>query len=333
MKNYDVYAIGNALVDYEFKVSENDLKTLSVDKGIMTLIDENRHAVLLEYLGNSYTKKACGGSAANSIIAVSQLGGSSFYSCKVADDASGDFYLNDLSSFGVDINKTSIIKDHITGECFVLVTDDAARSMNTFLGATQTLTKEVINEEAIKSSQFLYIEGYLSSEPLALEAALESQRIAHENEVKVALTLSDPNMVRFCRDGLDSIVNNGLDLLFCNEQEAIEYAKCDDVISAIPILEKHAETVVITLGPRGVMVCHGEEVIEVPTSAVNAIDTTGAGDMFAGAFLYALTQGQTHEIAAKLANYASGLIIQKFGPRLESADAKLIQNFAKGVFI
>lgn len=332
MNPYDVYGIGNALVDYEFKVSDDDLKKLSVDKSIMTLIDSERHQQLKSHLGDSYHKRACGGSAANSIIAIAQLGGQSFYSCRVANDATGDFYLEDMATFGVDHNDRIDNSDKVTGECIVLVTDDAERSMNTFLGATKYLARDVIVPEAICKSQYLYIEGYLSAEPNALEAALEAQKIAHQNGVKVALTLSDPNMVRFCKTGLDALVNAGLDLLFCNEQEAIEYSGSEQLDVAIEVLKSCADTVVVTRGDKGAIICHADEQYPVATEKVTAVDTTGAGDMFAGCYLFALTKNQTHQMAARLANFASGMVIQRFGPRLDKVEAELLQAFVKENF-
>ncbi len=328
MKKFDVYAVGNALVDFEVEVSEQQLEQLKIEKGIMTLIDAERHHVLMGHLEGTRHNRACGGSAANSIIALSQLGGKSFYSCRVADDEAGDFFLNDLQSHGVEINQNSHRPESVTGKCIVMVTPDADRTMNTYLGVTGELGRDVLDKEAIKNSKYLYIEGYLSSAPLALEAACEAKKVAEENQVKVAFTLSDPSMVRFFREGIDTLIGKGVDMLFCNEDEALEYTGQATLEQAIPLLKQIAKTFVITLGEKGSMICDGEKEIVISAEKVDAIDTNGAGDMFAGAFLYMLCQGHDFELAGQLANFASAKVVQKFGPRLNAEEAIPVQKFA-----
>jgi sugar/nucleoside kinase (ribokinase family) len=216
MSNYDVYGIGNALVDMEFKVEEKFFTENNVDKGHMTLVDEARQAELMSVLGNvDSIKKQCGGSAANSMIAISQFGGKSFYSCKVANDELGRFYLNDLKNNGVDTFHTiETVSEGTTGKCMVMVSPDAERTMNSFLGITETLSTEEINEEALKNSKWLYIEGYLVTSETGFAAAMRTKELAKKHGVKTALTFSDPGMVKFFRGNMEMLLSDSVDLLF-----------------------------------------------------------------------------------------------------------------------
>ncbi len=316
-KTYDVYGIGNALVDLEFEVSLATLETLKVEKGVMTLVDELRHGELLVDLRVPPKKKASGGSAANTIVAVSQFGGKSFYSCKVASDEFGAFYLADLLECGVDTNlQHQSREDGITGKCIVFVTPDADRTMNTFLGITANFSTAELVPAALQDSQYLYIEGYLVSSPTGREAAIAARDLARTAGTRVALSLSDPNMVRFFREGLVEIIGEGLDLLFANETEACEMAGTTDLQAAIADLKQYSHTLAITRGPAGSLICDGEQVFEIAPVPVKAVDTVGAGDMYAGALLYGLTQGWSYPEAGAFASRAAAKVVSQFGPRL-----------------
>src|SRR5690606_2501689 len=192
-RKYDVVGIGNALVDIEFKVKEDFFTANQIEKGLMTLVDEDRQNHLMEVINTEEAKKQCGGSAANTVIAVSQFGGKSYYSCKVADDELGHFFLNDMKEAGVDNNLDhNNMEPGITGKCLVMVTEDAERTMNTFLGITQNFSVKEVNEAAIKDAKYLYIEGYLITSPNGREAMKHAKKIAEQNGTKVALTFSDP---------------------------------------------------------------------------------------------------------------------------------------------
>ncbi len=326
-ENYHVYGIGNALVDFEVEVSVEEIVQLGIEKGVMTLINEDRHQSLQAHLHGTRHNRACGGSAANTIIAISQLGGKTFYSCRVGNDETGDFYLKDLQSNGVVINHESHRPDDVTGKCIVLVTPDADRTMNTYLGVTGELGVDSLVPSAMKSSQYVYIEGYLVSSPTALEAACSARAIAEENDLSIAISLSDPSMVSFFREGLIRLIGKGVDLLFCNESEALEYTNSDNLGSAITELKKIAKRFVITLGAAGSTIWDGANLIDVEGHNVKAIDTTGAGDMYAGAFLYGLTHGFSHQKAGKLASFASAQVVQKFGPRLQDDQISIVRQY------
>lgn len=320
MNTYHVYGLGAALVDTEIEVSDQDLLDLKVDKGLMTLADSERQQQLLSQLKGHLVaaKRASGGSAANTIIAASYFGANTFYSCKVAADENGDFYLKDLENAGVQYHRTLSREEGDTGKCLVMVTPDAERTMVTYLGISETLSSVELHPEAIASAAYLYLEGYLVTSESGRAAAIEAARIARASNTRVAISLSDPGMVQFFRDGLLEMIGERVDLLFCNRDEALGFTGADTIEEAAERLKQYTDCFAITLGADGALVFDGANSITVPSSAVTAIDTNGAGDMFAGAFIYAITQGQSFEKAATLANRAAGKVVTQFGPRLEA---------------
>ncbi|MCE3011497.1 MAG: adenosine kinase [Proteobacteria bacterium] len=317
MKKYDIYGIGNALVDMEFEVEEKFILDHSIDKGHMTLVEEERQDHLLGALGSHPLKRQCGGSAANTVIAVAQLGGKCFYSCKVANDAAGDFYVDDLKESGVDSNLASKRPAGTTGKCLVMVTKDAQRTMNTFLGITSTFSEAELVESALKESKYLYIEGYLVASPTGQKAAVKARELAHAHGVKIAITLSDPAMVKFFNSGMKEMIGPGVDLLFSNEEEAMTFAQTSDLLIAREALKKVAKTFVITRGENGAIIFDGQTFIDIEPFKVKAVDSNGAGDMFAGAFLYAITHGHTYASAGMLASAAASKVVSQYGPRLK----------------
>lgn len=328
---YDVYGIGNALVDMEYEINDQFLAKYKIDKGLMTLVDEPRQNELLDALGGTPKKQQCGGSAANTIIAVSQFGGKGFYSCKVASDPIGNFYFQDLQDNGVDSNlKHQDRKSGITGKCLVLITSDAERSMNTFLGITQTLSKEEIDVEAIKNSKYMYMEGYLVTSDTGRAAAIEARKIAEANGVKTALTFSDVNMVKYFKPGLMEMVGEGVDLLFCNQSEALAFIGTEEILVAREELKKVAKTFVITCGENGAIIWDGDTFIDIEPYAVKAVDSNGAGDMYAGAFMFAITHNHSHASAGKLASLAASRVVSQFGPRLKWHETQEIRNHILG---
>lgn len=328
---YDVYGIGNALVDMEYEINDQFLAKYKIDKGLMTLVDEPRQNELLDALGGTPKKQQCGGSAANTIIAVSQFGGKGFYSCKVASDPIGNFYFQDLQDNGVDSNlKNQDRKSGITGKCLVLITSDAERSMNTFLGITQTLSKEEIDVEAIRNSKYMYMEGYLVTSDTGRAAAIEARKIAEANGVKTALTFSDVNMVKYFKSGLMDMVGEGVDLLFCNQSEALAFTETEEILVAREALKKIAKTFVITCGENGAIIWDGTTFIDIEPYAVKAVDSNGAGDMYAGAFMFAITHNHSHASAGKLASLAASRVVSQFGPRLKWHETQEIRNHILG---
>jgi sugar/nucleoside kinase (ribokinase family) len=322
-KKYDVFGIGNALVDIVTEVNDQFLNEHNIEKGLMTLVDEEVQNKLTEAIHMESSNMKCGGSAANSIIAVAQFGGSSYYSCKVADDQLGDFYRKDLKANGVQSNLDhQKLEQGITGKCLVMTSDDASRTMNTFLGITSNFSRSEISEEALNDSQYLYIEGYLVTSDNGQDAMKYAKKLAEENGVKTALTFSDPSMVKYFKEPMQSVVGASVDLLFCNEEEAMLYTGKNNLQEAREDLKRDAKRFVITLGENGAMIFDGDTFIDIEPYQVNAIDTNGAGDMFAGAFLYGITNGRSFADAGKLASLASSKVVTQFGPRLEWHQAK-----------
>jgi sugar/nucleoside kinase (ribokinase family) len=316
---YHLYAIGNALVDTEYEVTEAQLLAAGVEKRHMTLIDAPRRTELLKHVQTSKSHRTGGGSAGNTVVALAQLGGKAFYSCRVADDELGDFYTSDLLAKGVDTNLTHTKPPQgQTGSCMVMVTPDAERSMSTFLGATADIDEAALHPHDIIKSRIYYMEGYLAASPTGLVAAVRGRDIAKQAGVKLATTLSDMSMINFCRPGLDAMVGDDLDFLFCNEEEAQVWCGTQDLAQICQQLGQQAQTVCLTRSAKGCLVLAGGSVTEVPAAKVKAVDTNGAGDMFAGAFLYAVTHGHSHAQAAWLANQAAGRVVSQYGNRLGS---------------
>lgn len=316
MTRYDVYGVGSALVDIEFKISIDHLQDLGLDKGVMTLITEEDHHQLLDALDGQAVKRSCGGSAANTMIAMSQFGGQAFYSCKVATDEPGRFYQEDLLSAGVDTNHHNS-ETGVTGKCLVFVTPpDADRTMATFLGISEGLSAAELVPDAIADATYLYIEGYLVTGDHTKATAVKAREIAQGSGRKVALSLSDLNMVQFFRDGLLEVIGDGVDFLFANEVEALKMAETEDLGQAIAHLQSLAKQFAITLGPKGSLIFDGQTVLEIPAVKVDAVDTLGAGDMYAGALLYGITHGMDFAQAGRLASLASATLVTRFGPRM-----------------
>ena len=314
---FNVYGIGNALVDIQYRVTSGFLTTAGIDKGVMTLIEEDRHHELLEHLGEDVLKRSSGGSAANSMIAVASLGGKAYYACKVAKDVYGDFYLQDLAAAGVASNRFQ--GTGITGKCLVMITDDADRTMNTYLGITGSFGPEQIEPDVIKESDYLYIEGYLVASDQGFDAAVAAQAEAHAGGTRVSLSLSDPSIVAAFGDRMHTLVTRGVDLLFCNEDEARAFTETGETNEACVALETMVGAYAVTCEANGAIVGDGVERIRSPGFSVDAVDTNGAGDMFAGAYLFGITHGFDAAQSAKLANYASMRVVAQYGPRLEES--------------
>jgi sugar/nucleoside kinase (ribokinase family) len=326
---YDVYGMGNALVDMEFEVTPEQLQTLGIDKGVMTLVEEERENELIAKLADHQGKKSGGGSAANTLVALAQLGGTGFYACKVGKDEAGKFYLQDLNDCGLATNPHhETAGEGITGKCLVFVTPDADRTMNTFLGISGSLSVMEMDWDALKQSQYLYLEGYLVTSPSAKAACIEAKAIAEQSGVKTCLSLSDPNMAKFFKDGLKEMLGNGVDLLFANEAEAMEMAGTEDFNQAIAYCKTIAKRFALTRGGDGSVIFDGENLLTIATPKVHPIDTVGAGDMYAGGFLYGLTHGMDYQKAGELGSQAAAKIVTSYGPRLKT---DILQGILKKV--
>jgi sugar/nucleoside kinase (ribokinase family) len=334
-KKYHVYGMGNALVDMEFKVEDRFLKKMAIEKGIMTLVDDHLQKNLLGELDHLHCTRACGGSAANTLIALAQLGGKGFYSYKVAKDELGQFYQKNLQENNVSmaIEKSVEVLDNSqnemdTGKCLVLVTPDADRTMMTYLGATQTFSTHQLVEEELAQSEYLYVEGYLVTSENGRMAMKQAKEWARKHGVKVALSCSDPAIVKFFHQYLIEFIGDGLDFIFCNEKEAMGFWENDSFDVVCEKMKTFAQNFAITLGASGAKVYDGKDFYHIPSFPVKAVDTNGAGDMFAGAYLFGLTQGYSVQDAGLLASQAASEVVANMGPRLNADHVKnILQDF------
>ncbi|UTW44485.1 adenosine kinase [bacterium SCSIO 12696] len=326
MAKYHLYGLGAALVDTEIEVQDSDLNTLGVEKGLMTLVDESRQQALIDHLSDHLitSRRASGGSAANTVIAASYFGANACYACKVADDDNGEFYLQDLADAGVTHHRNGSLPSGTTGKCLVLITPDAERSMNTYLGISESISADNLNADAIANSEYLYIEGYLVTSESGRPAAVTARQIAEKAGVKTAISLSDPGMVQFFKEGLQEMIGERVHLLFANKDEALGWTGSDNIEDACEQLKQSADCFAVTLGADGALVYDGSELHKVEGTTVEAVDTNGAGDMFAGAFLYGLSQGWEYSRAGAFACRAAGQVVSQYGPRLRAEQHKAL---------
>lgn len=318
-RHHDVYGIGNALVDKEFSVDDTFLTESGLQKGYMTLIEEEQLGSLLDTLQSRFglRARAGGGSAANTLYALSQFGGNAFYSCKVANDETGDFYVKALGDHNISTNLSEQREHGVTGRCLVMISDDAERTMLTHLGISQSVSEQELRPEEVERSRYVYIEGYLVTSDTARAAAVRLKKIAEEKGVRTAFTFSDPSMVQYFADGVNEVLGEtGVDLLFCNEQEALLWSGESDLDSACEKLQGVARQFVITRGSRGALLYDGDEYLTVRAHDIKAVDSNGAGDMFSGAFLYGINHGYSFHAAGALASLAAATVVSHYGPRL-----------------
>jgi len=326
MATYNIYGIGAALVDTEVEVSDAFLASAQIDKGVMTLVDEPRQAELLAALAseNTHMLRKCGGSVCNSVVAASSLGAKTFFSGKVADDSDGELYIDDLNDAGVAFHSAGQ-ESGITGKCLVMVTEDAERTMNTFLGASEALSAREIDQAALVDSDWFYVEGYLVTDEARTLATKVAVETAKANNVNVAISLSDPFVVAVFGDALREVIGGGVDLIFCNKDEAMAFTGTESLETAAEALKQVTKTFAITDGANGAITFDGNTLNQSKGVEAKAIDTNGAGDMFAGAFLYAITSGKSYAWAAGLANDCAARVVAQFGPRLEASEFDAIK--------
>ncbi len=328
MKQYHVYGIGNALLDIEFEVFPEFFTLHGIEKSVMTLVEEARQSLILDRLGMANHRKiASGGSAANTMVAMQQFGAKAFYTCKIADDEAGDHYYREMRAVGLDSNfDTQTRQPGHTGKCLAMITADADRTMNTFLGISETLSEDELHLDALENSQYLYIEGYLMTSPTAYKAVKKARSFAKTHNVKTSISLSDPAIVKYFKGQFLDILNEGIDLLFCNQEEAAEFCDSTHLEVIKHTLQTVAKRFVITRGKEGSIVFDGRDFIEIAPVNVVAIDTLGAGDLYAGAFLAAITQGYSYEFAGRLASLASATVVTQYGPRLTQHEVDGIKD-------
>ena len=326
MAEYDIYGMGHALVDLQFSVDEALLRELGVSKGVMTLVDAERRREVLDRLADGPVNRASGGSAANTVITVARFGGRACYTFQVGDDDWGGFYRDDLAAAGVDSSPACQVAGE-TGQCLVLVTPDAERTMQTFLGTSGTMGPHQVAADRIAACRFAYLEGYLLTTEEGFQACRLASAEARHRGVEVSLTLSDPSVVESFRDRFEALAADGVDLLFCNEEEATVFTGISNPEEAIRWLADRTDRVCVTLGPEGALTAEkGSSSHHVKGVEAAAVDTTGAGDTFAGGVLFGLARGLSLPEAASLGNYAAATVVSIFGPRLTADIGPLVDE-------
>jgi len=320
----DVVGIGNALVDVLSHAEEEFLIKHDLVKGAMTLIEADRAEALYDVMGPGI--EMSGGSAGNTMAGLASLGAKGAFVGKVRDDQLGRVFAHDLRAMGVEF-KTPMGAENSepTGRCLVLVTPDAERTMNTYLGAATGLTAGDIDEAQIASAQVTYMEGYLWDRPGAKEAFLKAAQVAHDAGRKVSLSLSDSFCVDRWRDEFLDLAENQVDILFANEDEITSLYQVDNFDEALQHVRNHCEIAALTRSEKGAVIVSGDEVHIVDAVPVDRItDTTGAGDLFASGFLHGVTNGFDLHGAGRLGAIAAAEIISHFGARPETVLSKLI---------
>ena len=311
---YNVYGVGNAIMDMQVRCADNFLKQTGIEKGIMTLVDEERQKQVLDALAEHTLNYCSGGSGANTIVGIADMGGTTAYACKTGADGFGRQYLDEMKQLGVTIEVGQGAGQ--TGSCVVLITPDAQRTMLTNLGISASLSTDDISETEIAKAEYLYIEGYLFAGDSTRAAAMKAIELAKANDVKVALTISDPFLIDICRDQFQALVEGPVDLLFCNEEEARSLTGLEDPIDCAHAIHQHCANVALTLGKNGSIIMHQDEAIPVEGVIVDAVDTTGAGDMYAAGVLYGITNGRTWQQAGHLGSHAAARVVSQLGARL-----------------
>ena len=314
---YDVLGIGNAIVDVIARTEEDFLLAQGMHKGTMALIDEARAHAIYDAMGPAV--ETSGGSAANTIVGLASLGARTAFIGKIKDDGLGRAYSHDIRAAGVSFPTKPAVEGPSTGRCYVLVTPDGERTMNTYLGAAQDLQPADIDAEAVAGSALLYLEGYLWDPKNAKDAFLKAAKIAHDAGRKVALSLSDAFCVDRWRDEfLQLMRSRTVDLIFANEAELHSLYQTGDFNTAIAALRADIDVAVVTRSADGCVVVGGDGAEAVPAFPVEqVVDTTGAGDLFAAGFLFGLVRGADDRSCGRLGALAAAEVIQHLGARPE----------------
>ncbi|HEY5064638.1 MAG TPA: adenosine kinase [Xanthobacteraceae bacterium] len=316
---FDVLGIGNAIVDVIARAEEDFLLKQGMRKGMMALIDEPRAQAIYDAMGPAM--EMSGGSAANTIVGLASLGARSAFIGKVKDDGLGRAFAHDIRAANVVFDAKPAAGGPSTGRCYVLVTPDGERTMNTYLGAAQDLHPGDIDETAIAASAVIYLEGYLWDPKHAKDAFLKAAKIAHDADRKVALTLSDAFCVDRWRDEfLQLMRSHTVDLIFANEAELHSLYQTSDFDAAVKALRADIDVAVVTRSEKGCIVTNPEGIEAVHAFPVKrVVDTTGAGDLFAAGFLSGLARGADDRTCGRLGAMAAAEVIQHLGARPETS--------------
>ena len=315
-----IIGFGAALVDKQFVVKDKFLREQGLKKGLMTLTQEETQENLLAKLKEENYEEfsSCGGSATNSIYAAAALGTNSGFIGKVGNDKDGELYQTDLKDNSIDISNCITSESGKTGNCIVLISPDAERTMNSFLGVSSETNFLEINTDFISSSNVIFIEAYAVTSPDTKNAVEKLIELSLESNMKIALSLSDPNIVEGFKLEIKSWMKEKIDYLFCNFDEAKAFCESEN----FSYLEEFAKTIFVTNGSKATFVIRNNKSIQVPAFQAEAKDTNGAGDMFAGGVLYGLSLEWEPEVAASFGNFLASKGVSVLGPRLKKHQYK-----------
>jgi len=324
--DFDVVGIGNALVDVLSQEDEAFVERMALTKGAMTLIETERAEEL--YGALSHRTEASGGSAANTLAGVASFGGRAAFIGLVRDDLLGAVFAHDMASLGVHFGRLRATEGPPTGRCIIVITPDAERTLNTYLGASSNLAPEHLDLDLIASSAVTFLEGYLFDRPEAKEAYRVATEAAHAAGRKVALTLSDGFCVDRHRDDFQQLVKGGVDIVVGNADEIMRLYQVDTFDQALASVRGSCEIACLTRGAEGSVVVTDDEVIEVKAHPVDRlVDTTGAGDLYAAGFLYGYTDGRALEECGRLGSMAASAVLGHIGARPGLSLDQLLHGF------
>jgi sugar/nucleoside kinase (ribokinase family) len=326
---YDISALGNALVDTQYMVEHEFLESIGLEADSMTLASAEEHSPIINKLQQMGVESVsdCGGSATNSLVAASYYGSNCHHVCRVANDEDGKKYLDSLHKAGVKhIGFSKEGSELPTGKCLIFVTPDAKRTMSSMLGISAYLGSKDIDFDAVDNSRIFYIEGYMVTSEENFSAVTSVLRNINSDKTLKALSLSDAGIVHGFKDKFKEIESYGIDMIFCNDDEAVAFSGAENLEEAIEFYKKQSYMIAITKGAEGsIVIKEGEEIFS-PAEKIIPIDTNGAGDMYAGSFMHAFLNGCDISECARFSNYASSKVVETFGPRLTSEGYQDVLN-------
>lgn len=334
----NVYAFGSALMDIQVHVNDSFLDEIGVDKGNMYLTERDRQEEVLKKLTGSEVldlekmgdklQTAAGGSAANTAFGVSQLKGKAGLCGKVAGDSFGTLYEKHMRDSGVLFTKKKV--DGMTGTCIVLISDDTQRTMLTCLGVSSEIAYEDVDEDQLKQSSYIYLEGYLFDSELATRTLLQAIETAKKNDVKIALTASDSFCVARHKEIFIRLIKNDVDLLFANAQEAQALSGKDNNMEAVKALGEMCENMAVTDADKGSILSFSGRTTKIDPFIVTPLDTTGAGDSYAAGLLFGLTNGFSLEDSGKIASFFASRVVSQIGPRYSGDISRELSSLRLG---
>lgn len=331
-KRFDVFGMCNALFDIQAEVKDETLAALSLDKGGMMLLSEEEQKAIVPEIYSHIVNTGAGGSGANTAMGVTQLGGTACFTSRVGPDEHGISYRDGLAVEGVQPNLG--VGEGDTGISLILITPDAQRTMCTYLGQARELRAVDVNLDDLAASRYLYVTGYLWDTETQKEAVIHAMEAAAKHDVKVAFSLSDPFCVRRHKDDFQRIVRDYADVVFANAEEAMGLTgetTAHAALSALAAMAGPDSVIAVTKDKDGSLIQQNDTVCEIPVYAVKAVDTTGAGDMYAAGLLYGLTQNLPLEVSGRIAAYTAAQVVAHLGPRVPSLDLEAVAVIKSGL--